>query len=96
MLDPYLSIISRISSATSPVPLVREIHLLLQRDLYYADKTFFGTQQVVDEAFDNLACMLHVPRSSLHVVTFLTISLILLALKSFAVAKFLLLTVLKF
>ena len=43
----------------------------LSRDVYYADKVLFGTQQAVDEVFNDLACMLQVPRSSLHVVNML-------------------------
>eukprot|EP00112_Aurelia_sp_Birch-Aquarium-sp1_P009763 Seg212.6 transcript_id=Seg212.6/GoldUCD/mRNA.D3Y31 product="Meiotic recombination protein SPO11" protein_id=Seg212.6/GoldUCD/D3Y31 len=39
-----------------------------KRDMYYTDKNFFGTQQVVDEAFNDIACMLQVPRNSLHVL----------------------------
>ncbi|XP_065062412.1 meiotic recombination protein SPO11-like, partial [Rhopilema esculentum] len=39
-----------------------------KRDLYYTDKNIFGTQQVVDEAFNDIACMLQIPRNSLHVL----------------------------
>ena len=38
------------------------------RDLYYCDVPFFGSQGVVDEIVENLACMLRVPRHSLRVV----------------------------
>ena len=38
------------------------------RDIYYSDVIFFGSQSVVDEIIDNLACMLKVPRHCLHVV----------------------------
>ena len=39
------------------------------RDIYYSDVVFFGSQNVVDEIIDNLACMLKVPRHCLHVVS---------------------------
>ena len=38
------------------------------REIYYSDVVFFGSQSVVDEIIDNLACMLKVPRHCLHVV----------------------------
>lgn len=40
------------------------------RDIYYSDVVFFGSQSVVDEIIDNLACMLKVPRHCLRVVSF--------------------------
>ncbi|CAH3179088.1 unnamed protein product [Porites lobata] len=39
-----------------------------KRDIYYSDVVFFGSQSVVDEIIDNLACMLKVPRHCLHVI----------------------------
>ena len=39
------------------------------RDIYYTDVPFFGTQSTVDEIVDNLACMLQTPRHCLHVVS---------------------------
>jgi len=39
------------------------------RDIYYSDVVFFGSQSIVDEIIDNLACMLKVPRHCLHVVS---------------------------
>ena len=42
---------------------------LFFRDIYYSDVVFFGSQSVVDEIIDNLACMLKVPRHCLHVVS---------------------------
>ena len=39
------------------------------RDIYYSDVVFFGSQSVIDEIIDNLACMLKVPRHCLHVVS---------------------------
>lgn len=38
------------------------------RDIYYQDPEFFGSQHVLDGIVDNISCMLHVPRWSLHVV----------------------------
>ena len=57
------------------------------RDIYYSDVVFFGSQSVVDEIIDNLACMLKVPRHCLHVVSVTHSSLSLLTglLKQFKI-----------
>ncbi|XP_063441714.1 meiotic recombination protein SPO11-like [Mytilus trossulus] len=39
-----------------------------KRDLFYQDPTFFGNQLAVDEAVDNISCMLQIPRWHLHVL----------------------------
>ncbi|CAG2227142.1 SPO11 [Mytilus edulis] len=39
-----------------------------KRDLFYQDPTFFGNQMAVDEAVDNISCMLQIPRWHLHVL----------------------------
>lgn len=39
-----------------------------KRDIYYMDVTLFEKQAIVDRAIENIASMLHVPRTALHVV----------------------------
>ncbi|XP_053704713.1 meiotic recombination protein SPO11 [Synchiropus splendidus] len=39
-----------------------------KRDIYYNDTQLFGTQSTVDNIVDDAACMLMVPRRSLHVL----------------------------
>lgn len=39
-----------------------------KRDLFYQDPIFFGNQSAVDEAVDNISCMLQIPRWHLHVL----------------------------
>ncbi|XP_071964892.1 meiotic recombination protein SPO11-like [Antedon mediterranea] len=39
-----------------------------KRDIYYRDPQLFGSQSVVDELADNIACMLSVPRHHLHLL----------------------------
>ncbi|XP_065843002.1 meiotic recombination protein SPO11-like isoform X2 [Oscarella lobularis] len=39
-----------------------------KRDIFYEDVAFYRTQQCVDEAVDNIACMFRVTRRSLHVL----------------------------
>lgn len=47
--------------------LIENIHLT-KRDLYYSDVNFFKSQKRTDLILDNLACMLSIPRDSLHIV----------------------------
>lgn len=39
-----------------------------KRDLYYQDTTLFGNQTALDEALENVSCMIQVPRWRLHVL----------------------------
>lgn len=39
-----------------------------KRDLYYQDTVLFGNQTALDDALENVSCMLHVPRWRLHVL----------------------------
>ncbi|XP_072044802.1 meiotic recombination protein SPO11-like [Amphiura filiformis] len=39
-----------------------------KRDMYYNDTQLFGSQAVLDDIVDNIACMLQVPRWRLHVL----------------------------
>lgn len=38
------------------------------RDIYYTDVQIFGRQEVSNRAIENIASMLGIPRSQLHVV----------------------------
>jgi hypothetical protein len=46
------------------------------RDLYYIDVNFFKSQKCTDSILENLACMLNIPRNSLHIVYFISSSYI--------------------
>ncbi|XP_070194694.1 meiotic recombination protein SPO11-like isoform X3 [Littorina saxatilis] len=47
--------------------LVQEDKYCTKRDIYYQSPDVFGSQSVVDNVVDNVACMLEVPRWKLHV-----------------------------
>jgi DNA topoisomerase VI subunit A len=42
--------------------------IVMCRDIHYMDVTLFEKQAIVDRAIENIASMLHVPRTALHVV----------------------------
>ena len=73
--NPGLSCIGRCHWISCCSVLITTLILMLLtsdmffRDIYYSDVVFFGSQSVVDEIIDNLACMLKVPRHCLHVVS---------------------------
>ncbi|KAK7504043.1 hypothetical protein BaRGS_00004775 [Batillaria attramentaria] len=48
--------------------LVQEDKYCTKRDIYYQDPGLFGSQTVIDNVVDNVACMLEVPRWKLHVL----------------------------
>ncbi|XP_070194693.1 meiotic recombination protein SPO11-like isoform X2 [Littorina saxatilis] len=48
--------------------LVQEDKYCTKRDIYYQSPDVFGSQSVVDNVVDNVACMLEVPRWKLHVL----------------------------
>ena len=47
--------------------LLENIHVT-KRDLYYTDVPLFENQNRTDEAIENLAVLLQIPRNSLHIV----------------------------
>ncbi|XP_061196567.1 meiotic recombination protein SPO11-like [Saccostrea echinata] len=48
--------------------LIQTDRFCTKRDLYYQDTTLFGNQTALDEALENISCMLQVPRWRLHVL----------------------------
>ena len=48
--------------------LVQTDRFCTKRDLYYQDTSLFGNQAALDEALENVSCMLQVPRWRLHVL----------------------------
>lgn len=48
--------------------LLKEDAYATKRDIYYNDVPFFGNQRFVDNAVDDISCMLNIPRYSLHIL----------------------------
>jgi meiotic recombination protein SPO11 len=64
-----------IKKFTSMMKLLSMVYTLIQtdryctkRDLYYQDVVLFGNQPALDDALENISCMLQVPRWRLHVL----------------------------